>query len=240
MRVGITERGDGGFHFDQWLSKMNTVDAAIIISKRPDILLQRCNEIPDNTIIHCSITGAAGTLWEPNSIPVNKAFNCYIKLANKFGYNRVVLRVDPIIPTEWSKAATLINAAYTNEKSCRIRVSIMDLYKHVEQRLINGGFTEELNKLKKYYKYGIHANNFSRKWIINEISYLFPNVEICGEPGFKNTGCISKIDLITLGIPIPPKTICTQRTACACLGNKTELLNNKRQCPNKCLYCYWR
>lgn len=31
-----------------------------------------------------------------------------------------------------------------------------------------------------------------------------------------------------------------QRPACACLGIKYELLNNKHPCAHKCAYCYWK
>lgn len=66
-------------------------------------------------------------------------------------------------------------------------------------------------------------------------------IEICGEPGLKCTGCLSKRDLDTFGIELDkdPETG-FQRPACACLGIKKELLTNKHRCKHQCVYCFWK
>ena len=55
------------------------------------------------------------------------------------------------------------------------------------------------------------------------------DIEICGEPGINCTGCLSERDLDTFGVELD-KDLETgmQRPACACLGIKKELLNNKK------------
>ena len=233
MKFGITERGDAGYDLREVLQNMKSVDAAVWITKRPDILVKNIDIIPDNVIIHCTITGLAGTVWEPHSIPVDNALNAYKTLVHRFGYNKAVLRVDPIIPTKdtWNKAIHVINHCRS-----RLRISILDLYNHVRARLPE----ETLKEVIKQYPNSIHAKTSTRTWIVTKIKSMYPNVEVCGEPGIENTGCISEKDFIALNIPVPPKTICKQRAACACLANKTELLSRKGQCPNKCTYCYWK
>ena len=63
--------------------------------------------------------------------------------------------------------------------------------------------------------------------------------EICGEPDFKCTGCISEIDCKILNVT-PIDINRGQRKFCACLANKHELLISKSRCNHKCAYCYWR
>jgi DNA repair photolyase len=237
MKIGITERGDAGYHFTQWLNKINSVEAAVLITKRPDLLVKRINEIPNNTIIHCTITGA-GKLWEPNGIPTEDAFKAYCTLANTFGYNRVVLRIDPIIPTEWKAVENLLLKAHTNNPDCRIRISILDMYNHVYARLQK--YPDLLKKIKMYYTKKFHANNNTRNFIMENVFTIFPNTEVCSEPGYPSTGCVSLTDLTILGIRHPPVFPNHQRPLCECIGQKTELLTHRGQCPNKCLYCYWR
>lgn len=57
-------------------------------------------------------------------------------------------------------------------------------------------------------------------------------------------GCISPKDLRIMGIPyanlnelsINPQN----RKGCHCLSCKTELLTDRKQCPNGCVYCFWK
>ena len=63
--------------------------------------------------------------------------------------------------------------------------------------------------------------------------------ELCGEPDMETTGCISEIDCRILGVE-PIERDFKQRQECLCLGNKQELLNDKKVCPSKCIYCYWK
>ncbi len=145
---------------------------------------------------------------------------------------RVVLRIDPIIPTKESveKALNVYDKLYTqNVHKTRVRISFLDNYPHVKQRFINVGLQP--------LPYRFHAPLELRK----EILKLFPNAEVCGEPGIKSVGCVSERDLEILGIEIPKNVVRGfQRIECSCLSIKKEIFTERKQCPNKCLYCYWR
>jgi len=63
--------------------------------------------------------------------------------------------------------------------------------------------------------------------------------EVCGEPDFECTGCISSKDCEILNVK-PSETTSSQRPTCKCLTNKYELLKQKQPCVHGCIYCYWQ
>ena len=69
-------------------------------------------------------------------------------------------------------------------------------------------------------------------------------IEACAEPYLLEpiqSGCISAYDLQLLGLDTNDADEAGfQRKNCLCYSGKTELLNNKCQCSNGCLYCYWQ
>ena len=79
------------------------------------------------------------------------------------------------------------------------------------------------------------------KLLKNKTGLTDDEIEICGEPEMKCTGCLSKRDFDTFDIELDkdPDTG-FQRPACACLGLKKELLSNKHPCGHKCVYCFWK
>lgn len=243
MKIGITESGDAGLYFQDVLRKLSTVDGAILITKDPRILLNSFHILePYNIIIHATITGYGGSTIEPNVPPVYETLESYKELVKIFGPERVVLRVDPVIPTPRGIETACGIVAHTQG---RLRVSVLDLYKHVIHR-----FHEEcpllLDKLISVdygegvlYKDSIHANDSIRVPLLNTLKAL--GAEICAEPGVECTGCVSERDLKALGLELKEITkVGVQRHYCRCLDIKTELLDRKEKCPHGCLYCYWR
>lgn len=236
MFVGITERGDAGLNLQRWLEvykKSVTLDFVIAITKAPSILLANKDILPQNLIIHATITGWGGTTMEPNVKPWNIEIDAYLQLVNIFGPEKVVLRIDPIIPIQEG-----IDAAVSLSLFCkgRLRVSILDLYQHCEERMT----IDKVNffpRLKALYGKNLHLQSGLRTAILSK----FPNAEICGEPGFKSVGCVSELDYKALKLPVPISSFkAKQRPACSCLSQKKELLNNRQQCSHGCLYCYWK
>jgi DNA repair photolyase len=223
MKIGITERGDGGLD-QSWRNKLKTVDGAIIITKAPQLLLKE--KMPTNTIIHCTITGFGGTIIEPNVKNPSITLNAYKQLKMMYGTERIVLRIDPIITEHPTPALNILKHA---DKNDRIRISFLDAYPHVRNR-----FNEIGIKLHQPF----HAYLNKRQ----EILKLLPTTtEICGEPGMKCTGCISQRDINAMNIDETiMKPLRKQRENCECCEGKTELLTNKSQCAHKCVYCYWK
>lgn len=228
MNIGITERGDPVFD----LSWMKYTGYKILITKDVNKLLSICrSENLDKTIVHCTITGLGGTVFEPNVPKPEIELKAYKNLVDMLGPERVVLRVDPIFPED----SFWVNYHKPIIEQCvsRLRISFLDLYSHVKDNL--GDLYSNINHETK------HANLISRILYWQEIQDMINDVEICGEPSMECTGCVSVRDFKALGISedkIKNKTG-MQRNECKCCGNKFELLNNSQTCKHGCLYCYW-
>ena len=230
IKIGITERGDSGLDFS-WYKKRKNYDGLILITKKlSDEFIEKA--MNTNCIVHTTITGLGGSIYEPNVPDPDEGLYYFNILCDTIGSKRVVLRIDPIIPTKdcIEKALCVYNELHTKViYKTRVRVSFLDNYPHVKQRFINAGL-EPL-------PYNFHAPLELRK----EILKLFPDAEVCGEPGIESIGCVSEKDLEILGIEMPKNVVKGfQRTDCKCLSVKREIFTERKQCPNKCLYCYWK
>lgn len=227
MKVGITERGDAGLDLS-WLDKVKDgkVDGCIAITKAPSKLVDL--DIPDNIVIHCTITGLGGSIYEPNVKEPSETIEAYLSLVQKYGGERVVLRIDPII-----MGAAIHPTAVAEHTKGRVRISFLDMYSHVLSRL------EKANAHIPHETF--HAPIEARYEIVESLTETlgFPP-EICGEPGFPCTGCVSERDLLAMGIMEKGTPGGRQRSTCCCLAEKVELLKNKHPCKHNCLYCYWK
>lgn len=229
MKIGITERGDAAFSIPIWMKALEEkqVDGAIIITKDPRALLPLT--LPSNTIIHCTITGYGGSDVEPKVLGPEQAIDAYHELYQKYGCERVVLRIDPINPYRMMGPEKVARQSLD-----RIRISFLDMYNHVRDRLMQAGIPWEDDWT------GFHAPIEVRRKAYEEISLQgLRDVEVCSEPGFPCTGCVSERDLKAIGL-IGGTPGGKQRRECKCLAEKYELLNQRGQCPHGCLYCYWR
>ena len=229
VRIGITERGDAGLDF-AWMKKAKSCDGVILITKHLSHgFIELASEV--NSIVHATITGQGGSVYEPKVPPFVISKLLFQKLIDKIGHDRVVLRIDPIIPTDSgiAKAIFVYQQLHENiEKKTRVRISFVDNYAHVKPRFVRAGL--------KPLDYIFHAPIELREKIVS----YFPDADMCAEPGFKCVGCVSKKDLEIFGINADVNIGGYQREHCACLACKVELLDNKRQCKGGCLYCYWK
>jgi len=224
--IGITERGDAGLDFS-WEKEYERYgcDGVILITKH---LSQQFIEKAKgyNSIVHATITGYGGTGIEPNVPSYLESAEQFLILKEEIGRERVVLRIDPIIPTEEGiRAAKKVFALLPGN---RTRISFLDNYPHVRQRFRTAGL--------KPLQYPFHAPLITRQ----HIAGLFPGAEICGELGMPCKGCVSETDLQVLGIEPVSTSAGRQRPECKCLAVKRELLAHRGQCASGCLYCYWK
>ena len=243
MKIGITERGNAGIDIS-WADKLNTVDGAIIISKYlSDELIQKLVTHQKKIIFHCTCTGYGGTVLEPNVPDVEWTHEQLFKLIKAgFDPSHIVLRADPIIPTQKGIDAFETAVIFAPVEIKRTRISVLDMYPHVQERFKTANLplpygnkfspSSEQIALVNASLERMHATQF----------------EACAEKGLKSSegnlqhiGCISEKDLQILGLSIPENSKTgTQRAACLCLNCKTELLAVKHPCKNGCLYCYWK
>jgi len=229
VKIAVTERGDAGLDFS-WIKVAEKYDGLVLITKHlSHLFIEQASKV--NCIVHCTITGHGGTIYEQNVPNLTVSQIYFDQLIKTIGPERVVLRIDPIIPDSKGIAVAInvYEQLHVREgKRTRARISFMDNYPHVKQRFKSAG----LKPLPYYF----HAPLELRK----RIASYFPDAEICGEPGFECIGCISEKDLKILGIDAETKIGGWQRQECKCLTYKVEILDKRSQCGHQCLYCYWK
>jgi hypothetical protein len=160
-------------------------------------------------------------------MPFSESKKLFEQLVSAMGAERVVLRIDPIIPTiEGVQKAMVVYKELAGKT--RVRISFMDNYPHVKRRWVSAGLPP--------LKYNFHAPLSQRI----EIAEMFKGAEICGEPNMACSGCVSQMDLDVLGVRSQCHLLGSQRLECKCLAVKKELLQHRGQCPSGCLYCYWK
>ena len=244
MKFGITERGDASIDYS-WIEKLKNMNGAILITKNvSDKFIESVLPFKDKVVLHATVTGYGHTKLEPHVPHYKKSIEQIAKLI-KVGFpkEQIVLRIDPIIPTE--KGIVLCDEVLRSGYYIglrRFRISVIDMYPHVRERFAKAGLPNP---------YG--EDNFSASqmqflqldnWVSQMlIAYPGISIECCAEPALKNptkTGCISEKDLSLLGLKNVSESSGFQRKDCLCLSCKTELLTNKYRCLNGCLYCYWK
>lgn len=188
------------------------------------VRLSGCYGFQPNVIVHCTITGFGGTKIEPNVPSVEVSFEGYRAFVNTFGKDRVVLRCDPVIPTE-KCVAFAASKIMSKALGTRIRFSFLDMYDHVKRRFTEAG----IDMCKLGFSGSFHASLDNRLKFVEIIKQfvLDPNaLSACGEPGIQSEPCVSKRDCNILGVELMPPSH-SQRFACRCAANKTELLKTR-------------
>lgn len=248
--IGITEGYDPVFCSD-WKNWAHDKPTILITKNFPKLHKELLGTFPPNIIFHVTCTGLSGTVFEPNTPSVDEVLDS-IKDLNDYQKSHIVLRCDPICPPlfacdknpdfngveYYENIHKILTFGATN--NLRIRISFMDMYKHVWERLDNYPLLK--NHLKKFYRDELHLPLEIRKSFLDLVEKLVRRkVEVCGEPDIECTGCVSAIDLDTLHIDLKHSVETgIQRPACACLALKKELIPIKKVCPHNCLYCYWK
>ena len=240
MKIGITERGDAGIDIAEWESGLPNVDFAILITKGLTDAFIKAVTKPDvmkKVIVHATCTGYGATLLEPNVHTKEWTLDQVDKLQYAgFPASQIVLRIDPIIPTQRG-IGTVENLLkmFTYTSIPRIRYSFLDMYPHVIARLKAAGVKIPYDSFSAPLGWQDECVKMLDKY---SSRYLF---ESCSENTHYKMGCISQRDYEVLGINelINPNRA-GQRGSCTCPVGKTELLSKRGQCPNGCLYCYWR
>lgn len=250
-KIGATDGGDAGLDLS-WKDKLNTVDGAVLITKNiTPAFIEAVRDLP-NVVVHATCTGYGGTVLEPNVPNMLKQFEaaCNLVFAG-FPMKRMVVRIDPIIPTRKGiRTATDVFKLFMEAGFYRYRISMIDMYSHVQKRFTDAGLPlpyggkfsprqedwQMVNKmiadLKKYWADGNHFNDL--------------RIEACAEPTLSEAircGCVSEYDIQLMGLPLDDDDIDSvgyQRRNCLCYSGKKELLTGRTPCAHQCLYCFWK
>lgn len=206
----------------------------------------------DKLIIHTTVTGYGHSILEPNVPTLYEEFTAIMELVKAgFPMSRIVVRVDPIIPTEKGLSVAYHTLTSFMEMGFqRYRVSVIDMYPHARSRFKkaglplpygDSGFAPSQAQLSKVDDMLRQAKQF---WEGLDNGKVL-RIESCAEPGLTEPiacGCISDYDLNLLGFSEDAESNGAgyQRKGCMCYAGKTELLKHKTRCPHGCLYCYWK
>ena len=140
-KIGVTEAGDAGVDLS-WEEKLDDVDAAVLITKcvSPDFFDATLRH-KDKLIIHTTVTGYGHSILEPNVPTLYEEFTAIMELVKAgFPMSRIVVRVDPIIPTEKGLSVAYHTLTSFMEMGFqRYRVSVIDMYPHARSRFKKAG-----------------------------------------------------------------------------------------------------
>lgn len=236
--IGVTETYDPCFDYS-WMDNLRPVNIIITKSLTDKMISALTTEECMKTcILHMTVTGWGSTYMEPGVGGFLWSRSQYRKLIDKgFDPRRVILRVDPIIPTDKGiRLLELVLQSFIDTEISTVRVSIIDMYTHVINRMGN----EAPFKSFQAPEYMIeNVDNVLGTW---NSRYDFVS---CAEPKLTNTrkvGCVSIEDISK----IPDSRVSIegssrQRRECLCPKNKVNIIKRKPgRCPHKCLYCYWK
>lgn len=256
-KIGITEAGDAGLDLS-WENKLKKVDGAILITKNiTSDFISAALRNKDKVIVHATCTGYGKTAVEPNVPRAEYQLGVAKSLVDcGFPREKIVIRVDPIIPTEKGvvRACNIIKTSILLGFD-RFRISVLDMYPHVRKRFADAGLPDPYNgcftapnELFKNVNIMVRACKLFYLGVYAKFDGL--RIEACADPmldkdkdvGVIPCGCISDYDLALFGLDPDGENDGNgfQRLGCKCYGGKVELLNHKKQCPNGCLYCYWK
>lgn len=246
-QIGITETFDPCFIQD-WETRL--LEANVIISKElSDEMVEKLCIVQDRVIFHHTVTGQGGSVLEPGVETPETEFIQFTKLIEGgFPLSHYVLRLDPIILLDAETQSRVVKVLdlwktwlVETNNSIRCRVSIVDLYPHVKERLAAAGITPF------YGTFTAPRAVFRRATdILAPYSGLF-RFESCAERDFqamfiRRLGCASEEDLKILGVNLsdygPPAK--KQRGECMCLAKKQILGVKPGRCAHGCLYCFWK
>jgi hypothetical protein len=234
IKIGVTEQGDAGLDLS-WAQRLCPIN--IIISKEltPSLAL-RLLQYQEYVIFHATCTGWGGSSMEPNvPPPVQMYHDVKALLMKEFPASHMVLRIDPIIPTEEGiERAESILKLFGDTEIRRVRFSFLDMYPHIRERFRAAGVDLPYQTFTAPEKMRVDALKMLHRY---ETRY---ELESCAEDTPYQVGCVSQKDFGILGIPFEQKPGGFQRPGCLCCSGKTELLHSKKQCSHGCLYCYWK
>lgn len=256
IKIGVTERGDAGIDFS-WHAKLarGGYDGAILITKNANKQFRKrvmdLYETFPNLVLHICCTGFGSTMMEPNVPAAQTQLQAIAHLLQDgFPCEKIVLRVDPIIPTQKGLArvrGVLDDFIAANTKITRVRFSVYDEYDHVRSRIIDAGarpiyngFTPPISMIEAVVNMVLEYPDLSFETCAEDAVAM--RARELGACNIELLGCISSRDLALFGLEassnMPQNK--QRRSGCHCLACKTELLSSRRRCPHQCLYCYWK
>lgn len=229
MKVGITEAGDASFDYS-WTEKIKDTNMTILITKNiTDKFIEEILKFKEKIVLHATCTGYGGTVLEPNVPDYKHQLNQVKKLISLgFPKEQIVIRIDPIIPTHKGLNNLIKVVEYIHNDIKRFRISVLDNYKHVQERFKDKGLPVLYNG-----NFQASTEDFQRTdSVLRQLKDSYGvSFECCAEIHLKEAeqiGCVSQRDLSLFGLKADTAELKGQRKTCLCIACKEELLTHKR------------
>lgn len=250
-KIGATDGGDAGLDLS-WKEKLSSVDGAVLITKRvTPKFIEAVRNLP-NVIVHATCTGYGSTVLEPN-VPATLGQLAAVEdlVQSGFPMERVVIRIDPIIPTpKGIHTVVSVFRLFMSMGFSRYRISMIDMYPHVQERFkaarlplpYGGAFAPQKEDWQAVNRMIVDMKSY---WAEVENGRRL-RIEACAEPTLSEAiycGCVSEYDIQLMGLPLDDEDVDSvgyQRRNCLCYSGKKELLTGRTPCTHQCLYCFWK
>jgi len=194
-----------------------------------------------NVAIGITISGWGGTWLEPNVFAPNVMIDYFNKLIKEIPIERVLLRVDPVIPTTegFLRALRVIKGIVGKP---RVISSIIQYYSGHEKIFHKLGISRMITYKEKHGRALFPKKIVAEMWI-DCVKKTRPDLDItlCGMPyeveGAIHDGCVNENLLRALSVEefvaIEPGF---QRPGCKCVIKKRQIYLGR--CNHGCAYCY--
>ena len=206
------------------------MDMAILITKNiTDKFIEEILKVKDKVVLHATCTGYGGTVVEKNVPKYTEQLDQVKKLISMgFPQEQIVIRVDPIIPTYKGFGNLMKVVSYIHNDVKRFRISVLDNYKHVQDRFAKNGLPVLYNGNFQASDEEFENTDCVLRQLKKSYGVIF---ESCTEPKLtetEKTGCVSAKDLSLFGLSVDTTDKSNQRKECLCIAGKTEMLSHKR------------
>ncbi len=192
-------------------------------------------------IIQYTVTGLAGSVWEPEVPSFQVQYDALSEVASLLPPGAVRWRFDPILQTDddlyerFEKILVMFRAAGIFPDS--VVVSFPDYYRKVRERLQNNGlaftefsFAEKLAVLEKLHSVGGIKIQLCCEDELLAVKHDYLEKGCCVSAGqFKEL----------YGIDVDSRRDAGQRAQCGCTRS-TDIGSYDQKCGHNCVYCYAR
>jgi len=247
LTIGVVTEVDPIYN-NSWIDWAQSGKPIVLVTRHIETLYEKYPFVlsSQNIIVHVSLSGNGGTIFEPN-IPTLQNNLIFFQTLSPQQKKRIVIRISPIIPIN-----KFINNSLEVYKQCRTLnfeifvVQIMKMFSICFDYMKNSkNFSEYINQFEQIYaptnKVIINQNEtnviYAEYELRKLIFDLFPIAKKCSEPGFDDDfNIIQQIEMFGFNLQEYPLIEVQNKD----WGDRVivQSLCNKFQCPKACAFCF--
>jgi hypothetical protein len=218
------------------------VDAIVFWSKNPRPLLSALDELSARgyTYYFQFTLNDYPKVLEP--VPsLQRRLKTFHQLSSRLGPSRVVWRYDPIVITahtgyDFHAAAFEKLVTQLRGATQRVVLSVVDLYRTVDQRLATHGLSPDPEAAQSYKMLQLLRHFAEVSKAAEIVPYSCAEDQAFSKAGVCPGSCIDAELLASLGVSASRRKDAGQRLSCHCVQSRDIGLNDT--CLHNCTYCY--